>query len=306
MKVGLLTSWMSNRGGGVFDAVHRLAPSLQADADVRVAAFGLADRRMPTVETGWGGATASALPTRGPDAWGYAPGLRPALGAARLDLLHVHGLWMYYTYASLRWAHATGRPHMISPHGMLDPWAVRNSAWKKQLVRWAYEDRHLRGAACLHALCEAEATAIRAFGLNNPICIIPNGLDQPEARFEGERGWQGRFPAAARVLLYLGRLHPKKGLVNLLRAWAGFDRRAGSNGGEWYLAVAAGISSAMRRNSAGWPRSWGSASPSPFSGPCSGPRRAAASLAPPPSSCPRSAKGCRWSSSRRGRTGFRS
>src|SRR5262249_53569207 len=141
-------------------------------------------------------------------------------------------------YASLCWARATSRPYMISPHGMLDPWAVRNSAWKKQLTLRAYEVRHLRGAACLHALCEAEAMAIRAFGLDNPICIIPNGLDEPEARFEGETGWQGRFPTAARVLLYLGRLHPKKGLVNLLRAWAAFDRRAGSPGGDWHLAVA--------------------------------------------------------------------
>jgi poly(glycerol-phosphate) alpha-glucosyltransferase len=120
---------------------------------------------------------------------------------------------------------------------MLDPWAIRNSARKKQLALWAYEERHLHGAACLHALCEAEAEAMRAFGLDNPICIIPNGLDEPEAP-TAKSACYGRFPEAARVLLYLGRLHPKKGLVNLLQAWAGFAGRAGPPGGSWHLAVA--------------------------------------------------------------------
>lgn len=238
MNVGLLTGWMSSRGGGVFDAVRRLAMSLQTDPALRVTVFGLSDHRMPMVERGWAGATPAALQARGPEALGYAPELPAALASGNLDLLHVHGLWMYYTYASLGWARATRRPYMISPHGMLDSWALQNSHWKKQIALRLYEERHLRGATCLHALCEAEAEAIRAIGLDNPICVIPNGLDEPERPPPGRPEWGGLVPEDGRVVLYLGRLHPKKGLINLLRAWAEFRHRAGRRDGKWYLAIA--------------------------------------------------------------------
>ena len=68
---------------------------------------------------------------------------------------------------------------MISPRGMLDPWALRNSAWKKRLAGRLYENRNLRSAACVHALCESEYESIRAYGLTNPVAIIPNGIDLP-------------------------------------------------------------------------------------------------------------------------------
>jgi poly(glycerol-phosphate) alpha-glucosyltransferase len=88
---------------------------------------------------------------------------------------------------------------------MLDPWALRNSRWKKRAVAAIYEDRYLRGARCLHALNHAEAEAIRAYGLVNPICVIPNGVALPEPPNKGAE-------RENRTLLYLGRLH----LISLL------------------------------------------------------------------------------------------
>jgi poly(glycerol-phosphate) alpha-glucosyltransferase len=101
---------------------------------------------------------------------------------------------------------------MVSPHGMLDSWALRNSGWKKKIAGYAYENRHLSGAACLHALHKAEASSIRDLGLQNPICIIPNGVDIPEE--------PALTASKEKVCLYLGRLHPKKGISMLLHAWA--------------------------------------------------------------------------------------
>lgn len=109
-------------------------------------------------------------------------------------------------------------PYVISPHGMLDSWAVGNSAWKKRLVGWAFERKHLAQANCLHALCAPELAAFRDFGLNNPVCVISNGIDLPQ-RQGHVAPWVERVAAGRKVLLYPGRLHPKKGLVNLLRAW---------------------------------------------------------------------------------------
>jgi poly(glycerol-phosphate) alpha-glucosyltransferase len=125
----------------------------------------------------------------------------------------------------------------VSPRGTLDPWALANSAWKKRLAGWLYENRHLRGAACLHALCEAEAAAIRAHGLHNPVCVIPNGVDLPGSTTGPRPGWEGDRVLGRHVLLYLGRLHPKKNLISLLEAWAAAQRSA-SGGREWRLVVA--------------------------------------------------------------------
>jgi glycosyltransferase involved in cell wall biosynthesis len=125
---------------------------------------------------------------------------------------------------------------------MLDPWALQNSRWKKQIAGWLFENEHLKSAACLHALCESEAQAIRQLGLRNPICVIPNGIDLPEMR-NAEYGlrnppWEGHIDSRRKVLLYLGRIHPKKGLVNLIKAWARVNAERGMRNAEWVLAIA--------------------------------------------------------------------
>jgi poly(glycerol-phosphate) alpha-glucosyltransferase len=235
MKVALLTSWMSRGGGGIFDAVQRMAYLLHAAPDLQVSVLGLADRGGACDAEKWNGIATSALPIFGPSAWGYAPQLASRLLGEGIDLLHVHGLWMYPSAASLNWSRATDHPYMITPHGMLDSWAIRNSRWKKRAALWAYEGRHLKGAACLHALCEAEAESIRAFGLRNPICIVPNSIHQSAAADPSRNRAAG---APSRTLLYIGRLHPKKGLVNLLKAWHGFGGRRSATGGNWQLVIA--------------------------------------------------------------------
>jgi len=104
---------------------------------------------------------------------------------------------------------------VVTPHGMLDSWARRRSYLKKRLARLWFEDAHLGGAACLRATAAMEAEHFRTFGLRNPIAIVPNGVEIPaEARAE---------PSSAvvrRRILFLSRIHPKKGLPFLLRAWA--------------------------------------------------------------------------------------
>jgi poly(glycerol-phosphate) alpha-glucosyltransferase len=125
---------------------------------------------------------------------------------------------------------------------MLDPWAVQNSGWKKRAANLLFEGRHLRNAACIRALCDSEARAIRAYDLRNPICVIPNGVDIPnvtthKTELSHSISENGSSASGRKVLLYLGRIHPKKGLVNLLKAWrmAQNDLRKSE---EWTLAIA--------------------------------------------------------------------
>jgi len=167
-------------------------------------------------------------------AWGYSNQLIPAMFDADLDILSVHGLWKYCSVGSQRWHRQTGRPYVVHPHGMLDLWALRNAHWKKRIAAALYENQHLRGASCLRALSEAEARSIRAYGLRNPICVIPNGIDLPDLR-ESDPKTQSEN---RKTLLYLGRLHRKKNLANLIRAWNKTFNSQGRNSDSWVLAIA--------------------------------------------------------------------
>jgi poly(glycerol-phosphate) alpha-glucosyltransferase len=234
VRIGLLTSWLSHRGGGVPEALRPLARNLAAQG-VGVTVFGLAHSSDRTLQDGWGKAsirTAKPLP---PHAFGYTPALAGLLERSSLDLIHVHGLWTYSSLASVRWSSRCRRPRIISPHGMLDPWAVRHSAWRKRVASALYERAHLRGAACLHALSEAELRAFRGAGLRNPVCVIPNAIDLPGDRPSSAPAWADRI-GGRKVLLFLGRLHPKKGLVNLVRACARVQRHPAAQ--DWALVIA--------------------------------------------------------------------
>ena len=234
MKVGLLTSWLSHRGGGPPEALRPLARDLERQG-IGVTVFGLADPSDPVLEDRWGRASIRTARPWPPLAFGYAPALAGLLERSGPDLIHVHGLWMYGSLASLRWSRRCRRPRIVSPHGMLDPWALRRSAWKKHIAGALYERAHLRGAACLHALNEAELRAIRAAGLRNPVCVIPNGVDLPSGRPSSSPAWANRI-GARRALLFLGRLHPKKGLVGLVRACARVQRHPAAK--DWALVIA--------------------------------------------------------------------
>jgi glycosyltransferase involved in cell wall biosynthesis len=207
-------------------------------------------------ETEGHGACATILAGKSRGAFGYSRELRrKVFSNTRKDsIVHNHGLWMYPGVVARKAAVAAGAPLVISAHGMLDAWALRHSALKKRVAGWLFENRNLRQAACLHALCEAEAKSYRDYGLRNPICIIPNGIDVPEigkhppaqssgATWKAEirnQPWAGYVEPGRKVLLYLGRIHPKKGLPNLIRAWSKIQKAENGKqkAEEWVLAIA--------------------------------------------------------------------
>lgn len=235
MRVGLLTASASRQAGGLFWSVRSLAKQFQSQG-VQVQVFSGRDAYSEEDSTAWGAVSLQILATTWPGSFGFAPGLRKRLLAEDADLLHTQGLWMYPSVAAGSWGRRTGNPWLVSPRGMLDPWAIGNARWKKRLAGLVYENRHLRGAACLHALCEAEAEAFRAYGLTNPVAVIPNGVELPEFPAEPVNpGWAMELPKGARVLLFLGRLHPKKGLPALLEAWA---QVSSSTDVPWFLVIA--------------------------------------------------------------------
>jgi poly(glycerol-phosphate) alpha-glucosyltransferase len=227
LRLGLLTARASRLGGGVFEAVLAEAQALAAHGGVEPIVFGGADQFTTEDRKRFGGGELITVPARGPTAFGYTPGLLPQILAADVDVLHLHGIWQYVSLCGALWAEQTRRPYVISPHGMLDPWITGRGRWKKALARAGYEQRGWHAARLLHALTEAEAADIARETDTDParIAIVPNYVPADEMA-----------PPSARrpLMLYIGRIHPKKNLNPLIEAWLATG--AGKRG--WRLALA--------------------------------------------------------------------
>lgn len=237
MSIGIVTRSLTRTAGGILPTVREHARGLTAGGRRRVGVYGLAEPGEPDDAGSWAGVDTRRCDVVGPRSFGWSRQLRAHLSNADHDILHLHGLWTYPSVAVDRWRRATRRPTVISPHGMLDAWALANSAWKKRLVRWLFEDRNLADAACLHALNAAEARAIRSLGLRNPIAVIPNGVHLPAGLgVKGASSMPGG--AARRTLLFLGRLHAKKGLREAIEAWSIVVARSPEIARTWEFVVA--------------------------------------------------------------------
>lgn len=140
-------------------------------------------------------------------------------GFGGADVLHDNGIWLPHNHRLAELAATRGIPRVVSTRGMLEPWAMNHRRWKKYIAWQLYQRRDLRRAVCHHATAETEAHHIRQFGLGVPICIIPNGVDVPEPQ-PGRAPKKSNINAESRTALYLGRIHPKKGLPMLVDAWA--------------------------------------------------------------------------------------
>jgi glycosyltransferase involved in cell wall biosynthesis len=135
--------------------------------------------------------------------------------AAKVDVVHDHGLWLMPNVEAGRAAQHARKPFIVTPHGMLSSTALSFSRLKKRVVWALLQGDVVRRAACIHVSSEQEYNEIRDFGLRNPIAIIPNGIDIPELDSHSTAATD-----AGRIVLSLGRIHPKKGLDRLVRAWA--------------------------------------------------------------------------------------
>jgi poly(glycerol-phosphate) alpha-glucosyltransferase len=224
LRIGLLTTSASRNGGGVFEAVVRQAAMIRALGGEALV-FALRDAFSDADASRFAPGAVRHFPIVGPRQIGYAPDLMQALLGAELDLLHLHGIWMYPSRAATRWRQRTGRPYLISVHGMLDPTTVNRRPWKKALGRLLYEKASWRVADAFHALTVTEARNIRTHvPVGEPI-VIPNAA--PPALAAARSGPQG-----ARYL-FLGRIHPQKNLGGLIKAWG-----AAALGGDAELVIA--------------------------------------------------------------------
>jgi glycosyltransferase involved in cell wall biosynthesis len=140
--------------------------------------------------------------------------------AARADVVHDHGVWLHSNWASGEAALRAGRPLVRSPRGMLSPWALSRARFRKRVL-WSLRESRLFERSQVHATSDLEASELRALGVRAPISVIANGVDTEE-EFAILRVTEARHTGTTglRRVVFLSRLHPKKGLDLLQQAWA--------------------------------------------------------------------------------------
>lgn len=143
------------------------------------------------------------------------------------DILHAHGLWMMPNVYPGAAVEGTDCRLVVSPRGTLSQAALSISPARKKMFWELLQQRVLEKADLLHATSHEEVVNIRTAGLRNPIAVIPNGIVPPSSSATNgvKRGPE---------VLFLGRLHPIKGLRSLLFAWA----RIQDHFPQWNLVIA--------------------------------------------------------------------
>jgi len=240
MRVLHVIPYMSLRAGGPVVVVDRLCRQLaQRGVEPVVLTTDVLSATGPTEEDTRGNPGAGAqggTPALGTyevhtcralsGRFAYSPGMAAALDRVvpACDLVHVHTLWTHATAAAARACRRHNVPYVLMPHGMLDPHSLERKRIRKLVYGRLFEFRRVRAArAILYTTDQERTLAERALGALPPGHIVPLGADRPPA---GRAELAREFLASRahlrskRLVTFLGRVHPKKGLDLLIPAFA--------------------------------------------------------------------------------------
>ena len=134
------------------------------------------------------------------------------------DIYHANTLWLYPVHAVCAYARKTGKPYVLSTHGMLYLTALAVSSWKKKLMGAMWYNNDIMQADCLHATCMAELEYNRKYGYKGPIVVIPNPVVFPKFVNERPAVCSNVSTDGKRTIGFLGRLHPIKKVENIIYA----------------------------------------------------------------------------------------
>lgn len=160
----------------------------------------------------------------------YSTGLRnkirdevaSARASGAVPILHQHTLWNYTSYCAFAASRSTATPLVVSARGALYDWSLAQTRIPKKIAWLVFQERALQGCSCVHVTEPGEHDAVRRLGITAPIALIPNGVpveNVNEVAAAEARRTLG-LPAGKRYALFLSRLHKKKGIDLLIRAWS--------------------------------------------------------------------------------------
>jgi len=141
------------------------------------------------------------------------------------DIVHINGIWSPQNWAFQKVAQELKIKVVLSPHGMLESWILAHNPWKKKTALFLFQNTAIEKVDYIHATAQMEKDSIAKLGFNNSVAIIPNGIDLGEIT-------KVKTSYGSKKMVFLSRIHPKKGIELLLEAWRTADTR------DWLLEIA--------------------------------------------------------------------
>lgn len=207
MKLAMYLSCPSTNGAGLYYATYPIVQNLIKKESIKTVVLSNKEPiEMYEDYKVW----SDALIT--PERNGISHAINHFCRGVNQDVTHLHGLWGIHSLGAYVYSVRNKSSIIISPHGMFDDWAMQQSKYKKSLARFVYENKLWRKADYFHALNSSEASSIIKLLPNANVVVIPNGVDIPDYK-------KNKFSSKKKIL-FLGRLHRKKGISELLSAWA--------------------------------------------------------------------------------------
>ena len=214
MKVLQTINSMSAAAGGIATCTYDLVSSMQ-ETSCKVDLVSFVDCESLDSLLGQGESWLIRIPKRSACDISSWITLQKLLTGSKYELFHTNGLWTYINHETCQIARRKHLPYLITPHGMLYPEALARSYWKERIALDVGFKKDIMESSCLHATCVQEMEFLRTFGYNGPVAVIPNPanlpkyLDQIIAR---------RNKRNVKIFGFLGRLHPRKRVENILYA----------------------------------------------------------------------------------------
>ena len=213
---------LHSKGGGLPRAVVQITDFLAGFPDVSATLLSqclVGDATLPSAAGVHRHVNVSASRIALAFGWPCRAELKRVVRDIRPALFHSHGIWSLVNHWTSIVARNNDIPLIIQPHGMLEPWALRHKLWKKKLAMAMFQRKDLDSALMFFATSTTEYTNLRELGFRQPVAIVPNGVvldvaPAPVRCSSAER---------TRSVLFLSRVHPVKGLLNLVQAWAQLD-----------------------------------------------------------------------------------
>ena len=146
------------------------------------------------------------------------------ISAQKKVIVHIHGLWSPFIHKTVRLCVSMAIPTLLSTHGMLDPWALSHKFFKKKLAWYFYQKNDVAKINLIHTTSPVESKNISDLGVEVPRIMIPNAVSYPldvNTRRNNKK-----------VALFLSRIHPVKGVLDLIEAWNSINNTG------WSLIIA--------------------------------------------------------------------
>lgn len=150
---------------------------------------------------------------------------RTFLESEKPDIVHINGIWSPQNWGFQKAAQELNIKVVLSPHGMLESWILNRNPLKKKIALLLFQNKAIQKVDHIHATAQMEKDSIRKLRFKNQITIIPNGIDLSEMK-------KSKVEYGTKKMVFMSRIHPKKGIEILLEAWRSCDTTG------WTLEIA--------------------------------------------------------------------